>query len=65
MAERVALCLERALPGAVSIADLQAALNPRDVPWFEATAANGAGVFETLKGTAKLVLNDLRQKMAG
>ena len=56
---------KRDLPSAVPVADLQAALNPRNAPWFEATASTGAGVFETLKGTAKLVLNDLKQKMAG
>jgi len=56
---------KRDLPNAVALDDLQAALNPRGVPWFEATAATGAGVFETLKGAAKLILNDLKQKMAG
>jgi hypothetical protein len=56
---------KRDLPSAVPVADLQAALNPRNVPWFEATAHNGTGVFETLKGAAKLVLNDLKRKMSG
>jgi signal recognition particle receptor subunit beta len=56
---------KRDLPNAVAVPDLQAALNPRNVPWFEACAAQGVGVFETLKGAAKLVLTDLKKKMAG
>lgn len=53
---------KRDLPNAVPIEELQAALNPRSVPWFEACAATGVGVFETLKGAAKLVLNELKKK---
>jgi signal recognition particle receptor subunit beta len=56
---------KRDLPNAVSVADLQEALNGRSVPYYEAIAAKGTGVFETLKGAAKLVLNDLKTKMAG
>jgi len=53
---------KRDLPNVVPLADLQAALNHRGVPWFEAVAPQGAGVFETLKAIAKLVLQDLRSK---
>ena len=53
---------KRDLPNAVSVEELQAALNPRNVPWFEACAATGVGVFETLKGAAKLVLGELKKK---
>lgn len=53
---------KRDLPNAVSIDELQAALNPRNVPWHEASAPKGIGVFETLKGVAKLVLNELKKK---
>ncbi len=53
---------KRDLPNAVPVADLQSALNPRAVPWFEAVASQGVGVFETLKAVAKLVLQDLRSK---
>jgi hypothetical protein len=53
---------KRDLPNAVPIEELQAALNPRNVPWFEACAATGVGVFETLKGAAKLVLRELKKK---
>src|SRR3989304_4708678 len=51
---------KRDLPNVVSIEDLQRALNPRNVPWFEAVATTGAGVFETLKAIAKMVLQELK-----
>ena len=53
---------KRDLPNVVPIEDLQVALNPRKAPWFEACARMGIGVFETLKGAAKLVLNELKKK---
>jgi len=53
---------KRDLPNAVPVEELQAALNPRGVPWFEACALKGIGVFEALKAAAKLVLNDLKKK---
>jgi signal recognition particle receptor subunit beta len=53
---------KRDLPNAVPVEELQAALNPRSVPWFEACAATGVGVFETLKGAAKLILSELKKK---
>jgi signal recognition particle receptor subunit beta len=53
---------KRDLPNVVPIEELQAALNPRNAPWFEACARTGIGVFETLKGAAKLVLNELKKK---
>lgn len=53
---------KRDLPNVVPIEDLQVALNPRKAPWFEACARMGIGVFETLKGGAKLVLNELKKK---
>ena len=53
---------KRDLPNIVPVEELQAALNPRHAPWFEACAPKGMGVFETLKGAAKLVLNDLKKK---
>ena len=56
---------KRDLPNVVPVADLQSTLNEHNTPWFEASAAKGAGVFETLKGAAKLILTDLKNKMAG
>jgi signal recognition particle receptor subunit beta len=53
---------KRDLPNVVPIDELQAALNTRNVPWFEACAPKGTGVFDTLKGVAKLVLNELKKK---
>jgi mutual gliding-motility protein MglA len=53
---------KRDLPNIVSIEELQAALNPRTAAWFESCAIKGIGVIETLKGVAKLVLNDLKSR---
>jgi len=47
---------KRDLPTAVPVADMNKELNRLNVPWFEAQAANGAGVFETLRGVSKLLL---------
>ena len=55
---------KRDLPNVVPVADLQSTLNEHNSPWFEASAAKGAGVFETLKGAAKLILTDLKKKLA-
>ncbi len=52
---------KRDLPEVDSIESLRAALNPLGVPEFEASAATGEGVFETLKGVSKLVLRRLAQ----
>ncbi len=53
---------KRDLPNAVELEKLREALNPgATVLDFEASAATGKGVFETLKALAKLVLNDLKK----
>jgi hypothetical protein len=53
---------KRDLPNAVPLEELQRALNPGGrIPEFEAAAATGKGVFETLKSLAKLVLADLKR----
>ena len=53
---------KRDLPNAVPVEELRAALNPTGkVPEFEASAATGKGVFETLKMLARLVLADLKR----
>jgi hypothetical protein len=36
-------------------------LNTRNVPWFEAVATTGVGVFDTLKNVAKQVLTELKK----
>ncbi|RMF19269.1 MAG: gliding-motility protein MglA [Candidatus Dadabacteria bacterium] len=56
---------KRDLPNAVPVQELRAALNKDNVPDFEACAQSGEGVFETLKGIAKLVLQKLREGAAG
>lgn len=52
---------KRDLPNAASIEELRNLLNSKGVLEFEAVAATGAGVFETLKGVAKLVLTELKK----
>jgi signal recognition particle receptor subunit beta len=52
---------KRDLPNAASIEEMQRLLNTAGVPEFEACAATGQGVFETLKAVAKGVLADLKK----
>jgi len=53
---------KRDLPNAVPVQDLRDALNPDGkVQDFEAAAASGQGVFETLKALARLVLQELKK----
>jgi len=47
---------KRDLRDTISVADLQAELNPTGLPHFEAIANRGIGVFDTLKCVSKLVL---------
>lgn len=52
---------KRDLPNVVPVEELNKVLNPNGVPYFEAVATQGIGVFETLKGIAKLVLLELKK----
>jgi signal recognition particle receptor subunit beta len=52
---------KRDLANAVSLEELQRALNPRGVPSYAAVASTGVGVFDTLKSIAKLVLTELKR----
>jgi len=52
---------KRDLPNIVSVDELRRELNPTGVPDFEACAATGEGVFETLKAIAKLILLELKK----
>lgn len=52
---------KRDLPSAVPVEELKKALNPMNVPDFEAVATKGIGVFETLKAIIKLVLIELKK----
>ena len=50
---------KRDLPNISSIDELQSSLNPWNVPYFEAVAVQGIGVFETLKAVSKMILQRL------
>ena len=50
---------KRDLPNVVSVEEMKRLLMKKNEPVFEAVAAKGPGVFETLKGVAKLVLSEL------
>jgi len=52
---------KRDMPDISTIEELREALNPTNVPEFEACARSGVGVFETLKAVAKLVLTELKK----
>jgi signal recognition particle receptor subunit beta len=53
---------KRDLPNAVALEELREVLNPTGkILDFEASAATGKGVFETLKALARLVLQDLKK----
>ncbi|ABQ88636.1 MULTISPECIES: GTP-binding protein [unclassified Roseiflexus] len=50
---------KRDVPGALPVATLDKYLNTLGWQRFEATATNGAGVFDTLKAISKLVISKL------
>jgi hypothetical protein len=50
---------KRDLPEALPTAQMNKELNRWNVPTFEAQAANGTGVFETLRGVSKLLLSKI------
>ena len=52
---------KRDLPSIVPLEEINSALNPKGVRFFEASAAQGAGVFETLKDISKQVIMKLKQ----
>jgi len=51
---------KRDLPNIVSIAELEEALNPRDLFSCEGVAVDGISVFEPLKSVSKEVLRNLK-----
>ncbi len=55
---------KRDLKNILAIEELNADLNPNgSLPYFESSAINGEGVFETLKEITKLTLKKLRKRM--
>lgn len=55
---------KRDLPNALSVADLNAQLNPMGVPTHEGVAREGKGVFATLKEISRLVIEKLNKEHA-
>jgi signal recognition particle receptor subunit beta len=53
---------KRDMPNVLPVDELHAQMNLHNAPEFEAVAKTGAGVFDTLKGLAKVVLTQLRQQ---
>jgi len=56
---------KRDLSNVTPVAELRELLNPGMAPDFEACAQSGEGVFETLKGVAKLILLELKKGSGG
>jgi len=56
---------KRDLPNVVPVDELRRVLNLRTVPDFEACAADGTGVFDTLKAIAKQVIMELKKGQSG
>ncbi len=54
---------KRDLEDVYSIEELEQTLNPTGVPYFEAVATTGPGVFETFRGIAKLLLQKLSKEI--
>jgi mutual gliding-motility protein MglA len=52
---------KRDLPNVISVDELTGELQRKNEPVFEAVAAQGTGVFDTLKAVAKHVLTELRK----
>lgn len=53
---------KRDLPNICSIEEMDAAINPGNLPFFEAMANEGVGVEDTLRSVTKLVLKNLMSK---
>jgi signal recognition particle receptor subunit beta len=55
---------KRDLPNALSVAELNAQMNPQNFPTYEACARDGKGVFATLKEASRLVIEKLNKEHA-
>lgn len=53
---------KRDLPSAMPVAELDAALNPREVPRFDAVATRGDGVFDSLRAATGLIRGRLERE---
>ena len=54
---------KRDLRNIVPLDTMNATLNPEGRPYYEAAAVRGLGVFETLKGIARLAISSVREKV--
>lgn len=54
---------KRDLPDVYSIEELERALNPGQVPCFEAAAKSGSGVVETFKAVSRMLLRHISQEI--
>jgi len=52
---------KRDLPDILSVEELNAVINPRRVPFYEAIAKTGVGVLKTFTAISKLVLQDMQK----
>jgi signal recognition particle receptor subunit beta len=52
---------KRDLPDILTVEELNASLNPRRVPFYEAVATKGEGVLKTFTAISKLVLQDMQK----
>ena len=52
---------KRDLPDVMTVDELNARMNPRMLPYYEAVAMNGDGVLKTFAAISKLVLQDMQQ----
>lgn len=53
------------LPGVMDPEEMNTKLNKRNLPWFQASATVGNGVFDTLKKIIKMVLEKAKNNAAG
>lgn len=56
---------KRDLPNIAQIEQLQELLNPKGVPYYEAVATTGQGVFATLKAISKMVMDKAKNSGMG
>jgi len=54
---------KRDLPNVYSVEELNAELNPHNVPSFEAVASEGRGVFETFRGVSHLLMEKVTKDL--
>ncbi len=56
---------KRDLPGAATVEEMEDYLNPKGLPYFEASAVKGEGVLPTLTAMVKFILHSLKHDPEG